>query len=172
MDIKDVSGLGSAFDFAKGIMDRFWPKQATETEKLEALSEIAPLIQDRDDSVVNAKRDIIVSELNQQDKFTKRARPSVVYMGLLFIGLVHVLFPIVIKIITICLYMGSSAEAIKALEASPKALEQLNSMTQLSLPGEFWAAWSTVVGIWSIGRSFEKNGIANKVVSMITGAKQ
>lgn len=167
----DLTGLGSAFSFAKGIMDRFWPKQASEAEKLEAVKELAPMIERRDNAVVEAKRDIIVSEMKQDDNYTKRARPSVVYMGLVFIGLVHVVFPLVTKVIMLIMYAGMDVEVIKVLEASPKALEELKGLSQIELPGAFWAAWGSVVSIWEIGRSVEKKGVVNKVVSMVTGTK-
>lgn len=167
----DITGFGSAFDFASGILDRIWPKQASEEEKLKAVTQLAPMIERRDDAVVNAKRDIIVSEMKQEDKYTKRARPSVVYMGLLFIALVHVIFPIAIKVVLLFMYAGMDAAAITALEASPQAMEQLRGLTDLSLPGAFWASWGGIVGVWEIGRSAEKRGVVNKVVSMITGSK-
>lgn len=155
----DLTGLGSAFGFAKGIMDRFWPKQASEEEKLEVVSKMLPMIEQRDKTVIEAQKSIIVAEMQQGDNFTKRARPAVVYMGLLFIALVHVIFPIMIKLIVL----------FKAATLTAEQIAQVSSLLELSLPGEFWAAWGAVVSIWSIGRSVERRGAVNKIVGMITG---
>ena len=94
------------------------------------------------------KRDVINAELTQDDLFTKRARPMVVYAGLLFIFLNYVLVP-----------------AISSLSGNPlkKGLE---------LPTDFWWAWASIVTTWSIGRSFEKTGASNRITRMITGSPQ
>ena len=157
----DLTGIGTAFDFAKGVMDRFWPKQASEAEKLAALSALAPMIQERDDGLIQAKRDIIVAEMNQGDNFTKRARPSVIYMGLAFIGMVHVIVPCITKLIV----------AFKSTSITAAQLTAISSIGDISLPSEFWIAWGSVVSIYSLGRSAEKRGSVDKIVSMITGKK-
>jgi len=157
----DLTGIGTAFDFAKGVMDRFWPKQASEAEKLAALAALAPMIQERDDGVIQAKRDIIVAEMNQGDNFTKRARPAVIYMGLVFIGIVHVIVPTVVKLL-----MAFKINTITAVQ-----LTAISDIGKITLPTEFWLAWGSVVSIYSLGRSAEKRGSVDKIVSMITGGK-
>ena len=82
--------------------------------------------------------------MNQGDSYTKRARPTIVYSGLLFIFFVHVLFPMV-------------------------SWFKSTTLPELALPTEFWWAWTGVYSIWIVGRSTEKNGISNKVTSLITG---
>ena len=69
-----------------------------------------------------------------------------VYSGLFFIFLVHVAFPIIAYI---------TKEKLPAL----------------SLPAEFWWAWTGVCGIWVIGRSAEKRSVKGKLIGMITGGK-
>lgn len=155
----DLTGLGSAFDFAKGMADRFFPPKATEAEKLEAIQNLVPMIEGRDNAVIDAKKAIIVAELQQSDKFTKRSRPTIIYAGLAFIGLVHVIFPIVLKLCIIFMINSMTASQV----------EEVRSLTELSLPTAFWAAWGGVCSIYTVGRSTEKNGMVNKVVSMITG---
>lgn len=91
---------------------------------------------------LEAKERIIVAELNQGDNYTRRARPSVVYSGLLFILFNYVIAPLFL--------------------ADQKSLE---------LPVEFWMAWGGIVATWSVGRSFEKNGTHNKATSVVTGSK-
>ena len=86
-----------------------------------------------------------MAELQQGDKFTKRARPLVVYAGLAFIGINYVVVPIV-------------------------ALVNNVVVEPIPLPTEFWAGWSGIVATWSIGRSLEKRGSQNRVTSAITGS--
>ena len=157
----DITGLGSAFDFAKGIMDRFFPKKATESEKMAIVADLVPLIESRDSAKLDAQKSIIVAEMQQGDAYTKRARPTVVYAGLAFIALVHVLVPVLLLLVLMF--------AVDKLTASQ--LIQLHKLESLSLPSEFWWAWTSVCGIWAIGRTMEKRGVANKLVSMITGSK-
>lgn len=92
------------------------------------------------------KSEVIKAELEQNDLFTKRARPMVVYAGLVFIFLNYVLFP---------------AIAHLANREPPT----------LTLPEDFWWAWGGIVATWSIGRSFEKTSSSNRVTRMITGSK-
>jgi hypothetical protein len=95
-----------------------------------------------------AKNEVIKAELEQNDLFTRRARPMVVYAGLVFIFLNYVLFPAI------------------ALLHSGKTIKPL------ALPEDFWWAWGGIVATWSIGRSFEKTaGASSRVTRMITGSK-
>ncbi|WP_144395325.1 3TM-type holin [Pleionea sediminis] len=94
-----------------------------------------------------AKQEILTSELNQDDKFTKRARPMLVYFGLLMIAINYMIFPILAR--------------ITSMDATPLP----------DLPWEFWAGWSGIVATWSIGRSAEKIGASNKITRLITGQK-
>lgn len=143
----NLMGLGPVADFAKGVMDRIWPTKMSEEEKTAATLQLQTMLQERENQVVEAQRSIIVAEMEQGDTYTKRARPTVVYAGLLFIFLVHVVIPF--------------AEALGA-EGLPK---------DLALPSEFWWAWSGVCGIWMIGRSAEKHGSKHEIVKAITGGK-
>lgn len=142
----DLTGIGSIADLAKGIMDKFIPSKMSDAEKAGAQIALQEMLQKRENTVIEAQKSIIVSEMQQADIFTKRARPTLVYAGLLFIFMVHVAFPILAYL---------SNETLPAL----------------SLPEEFWWAWSGVCGVWVLGRSAEKRGVANKLVGMITGNK-
>lgn len=137
--------LGPVSELAKSILDKIWPPQADPNLKMQAQHEIEMMLQQRENALVNATQEIIVAEMNQGDSYTKRARPSLVYAGLFFIFMVHVGFPI-------------------AAFFSGRPMPQ-----GLSLPEEFWWAWSGVVGIWSLGRTFERKGIGGKVTEAITG---
>jgi len=136
--------LGPISELAKGIIDKIWPPQADPNLKMQAQHEIEVILQQRENALVNATQEIIVAEMNQGDSYTKRARPTLVYAGLLFIFLVHVGFPI---------------SAFYSGEATPA----------LTLPEEFWWAWGSVVGIWSLGRTFERKGIGGRVTEAIAG---
>lgn len=157
----DITGIRSVADLAKAVVERVFPPKMTAAEKAQAQVQLQEILEKRENSIIEAQRAIIVAEMQQGDNYTKRARPTVVYMGLLFIGLVHVVFPVAIKLVM----------AFKASALAPDQITQFSSLLNLSLPGEFWAAWGAVVSIWSIGRSAEKKGIANKIVGMITGNK-
>lgn len=111
------------------------------------------LLQKRDSEIeqtiraeLGAKERVLVAELQQGDKYTKRARPSVVYYGLIAIAFNYSIVP------AIQLFMGTP-------------------VAPFDLPSEFWLAWGGIVGTWSIGRSIEKRGVRNKAVSAITGSK-
>jgi hypothetical protein len=143
----DLTGIGSAFDFAGNLLNRFFPAKMDETEKTRMAMEMAQAIDQRDTVRDHAKADVIKSEMAQGDAYTKRARPTVVYMGLAFIALVHVFFPIM------AFFTG---------EAVP----------ELKLPTEFWYTWGGVCSVWMIGRSMEKKSDdPGKIIRMITGNK-
>lgn len=146
----DLTGLGSVADFAKGLIDKFVPDKMSEAEKAQVQVQVQDMLQKRDDNLLSAQRDIIIAEMNQGDNFTKRARPSIVYVGLMAICLVHVLFPILVW--TLLAIKGAKIE-----------------LPEINLPDQFWWAWSGVCGIWVIGRSAEKRGATDKITEMITG---
>ncbi|MFH1953152.1 MAG: holin family protein [Pseudomonadota bacterium] len=141
----DITGLGSIADLAKGIMDKIWPPGADPNKRMEAELELQKIMEARENSVIEAQKSIIVAELQQADNYTKRARPTIVYAGLGFIFMIHVFFP---------LFAFFSDKAI------PEGL---------TLPAEFWWAWTGAVGIWMVGRTMEKRGSNGKTLSMITG---
>jgi hypothetical protein len=155
----DISGLGSAFDFAKTITNKVWPPGADPNKKLEVAAIIEADINARENTLINVQKSIIVAEMQQGDNYTKRARPSVVYTGLLFIGLVHVLFPIAIGLISI-FYIG---------EMTAEQINQMAELKEISLPTAFWTAWGAVTSIWSVGRTLEKKGLGNRLTKLISG---
>ena len=146
--------LGTAGGFAKDLMDRFWPPKATEEEKLKAVTGITAAIEQREQGIIQAQKEIMVAEMNQGDAYTKRARPTLVYAGLCFIFLVHVFIPLITWIAVI---------SGKIIPTDAPAL---------TLPHEFWYAWTGVVGIWSLGRSAERRGANNRLIEAITGTKK
>lgn len=142
----DIAGIGSVASLAKGIINKFVPDKISDAEKAKLQIQLQEVLQRREDAVIRAKKGILIAELQQSDNYTKRARPSVVYGGLLFILLVHVVFPIV------AFFTGTE-------------------MPDISLPSEFWLTWGGVCSVWSIGRTMEKGGAKNKAIELITGKK-
>jgi hypothetical protein len=146
----DITGIGSIADFAKSIVDRIFPR-ADPNEKLKAQTQIRQMIEERENTVVNAKASIMIAELQQDDKFTKRGRPTVLYAGLLFIAINHVLFPIFAWIADV--FVTGSMPDLPAL----------------NLPNEFWWAWGGVCSVYVIGRTHEKVGADAGLMSKIFG---
>lgn len=149
----DITGIGSLADLASSLVNRFWPASASEAEKIGASVQIQQMLASRETAVLDAQKAIITAEMNQTDTYTKRARPTIVYFGLVAIGMVHVLLPM-------------AAWLVLSITGKP-----LSNMPTIALPGEFWMTWGGVCGVWIIGRSAEKSGAAGKVVDLITGGK-
>jgi hypothetical protein len=149
----DLTGIGSIADLAKGLVDRFLPPAATEQEKLAAQMQLQQMLEARENAVLDTQKAVMTAEMQQGDNYTKRARPSIVYFGLIAIGLVHVLLPII-------------AWIVLKLTASP-----LTDMPDIKLPPQFWVTWGGVCSVWILGRSAERRGATGKIVGMITGAK-
>lgn len=125
----------------------------TKEEKMQAQLALEALLQKRDSEVeqtirteLQTKERILVAELTQGDTYTKRARPTVVYFGLLVIFYNYCLIP--------------SVQTLVGAEVSV-----------FELPTEFWIAWGGIVSTWVVGRSAEKRGNRNKVTDFITGNK-
>jgi len=125
------------------------------------LGEKAKELEDSIQKEMEAKERILVAELTQGDTYTKRARPTIIYAGLAFIALVHVIYPTLIKLIFF----------FRSETLTPDQIESLESLLELSLPSEFWWAWMGVAGTWVIGRSLERRGVTSKAISLITGRK-
>lgn len=123
----------------------------TDGDRMELQMKFEEILARRDSEIeqtvrteLTAKQKIIEAEMASGDNFTKRARPMIIYAGLLFIGLNHVIFPMV-------------------------GMMTGNDIAGLSLPTEFWYAWTGICGTYSIGRSMEKRGNRSRVTSFMTG---
>lgn len=118
--------------------------------------EVQRLINDREKQIhdtykheINASKEVIVAELQQSDNFTKRARPTVIYAGLLFILLE--MFGVRIGILN---YFNMSPELIDSSTA---------------IFNSFLYMWGAIAGAYALGRSAEKRGISNTVTKLATG---
>lgn len=145
-----TSSSDSLVDSIANVADRFI---TTDDEQQEFELAVERLLQQRDSEIeqtiraeLAAKERILVAELQQGDNYTKRARPTVVYAGLVFIFLNYVLIPLLSTLL---------------------ATETIT----LSLPHEFWLAWGGICATWVVGRSAEKRGSRHPIVTAITGSQ-
>lgn len=145
-------GITEVVDSVGNIVDRFTlSKEEKQEFKLEMQSRLMKMESELEETYrteLESRSDIIKAEMAQGDKYTKRARPTIVYGGMVFIFFVYVLIPLIA-------YIGGTPPA---------------EMPQIELPGEFWWAWGTVVGVYGIGRSAEKMGVTNQITQFMTGS--
>jgi hypothetical protein len=144
-----ISALGgNLIESVGNVVDKFVTTDAEKAAiKLETQKLILAHVAESEKSIraeMESKAQVIKAEMESGDDYTRRARPTVVYVGLAAIVLNHVIAPWVSHL--------SGA-----------------GVPDISLPPEFWWAWSGVVSIWFIGRSAERRGAQNKLVKQITG---
>jgi len=141
---------GGLVDSIGNVADKFIQ---TDEEKNAFMVEMEQVLQRRDSEVeqtiraeLQAKERIMVAEMSQGDNYTKRARPTVIYMGLAIIAFNYCLIPLI--------------QMFADMAVVPFAL-----------PAEFWLAWGGCVGVYSLGRSMEKRGVRNKFTQVATDNK-
>jgi len=88
----------------------------------------------------------VALEMVQDDNYTKRARPSIIYIGLAIIAFNYCVVPVIQQLINV------------AVQPYP-------------LPSEFWLAWGGAVSAYNVGRSMEKSGKHNVFTQAVTGEK-
>lgn len=144
MNITDILG-GNILGGVKGIISQF---VASPEDKLKAeaaaqslIAQHAAAIEASYQKEIEAKQAIMVAELQQADLYTKRARPSIIYVGLGAIVANSVLLP-----------WGTFIAAA--------AFGKTLSLPSIELPGEFYYAWAGVCGAYVLGRTSEKTGNA------------
>jgi len=74
----------------------------------------------------------------KQALFSGSLGPTVVYAGLGFIAIAHIITPI----------------SFYVMQEIPPF--------EIVLPTEFWVAWGGLVTTWSVGRTFEKRGLLSE----------
>jgi len=121
-------------------------------EKAAFKLEVERLLQARDAeleatirSELQLKERVMVAELQSGDSYTRRARPTMAYFGMLIILLNYLILP----------WMGYFLK-----DGVPPPI---------AMPAEFWYAWAGVVGVWSIGRTMERRGSQQELVSLVAG---
>ena len=129
--------VGTLVEQVGGVVDKF---HLSGEEKQEFKIQMTALIQKRDSEIeqtirkqLEAKERVLTAELTQGDSYTKRARPTVVYAGLVFIFLNYVFVPIIGQLFSV------------------------ENMVSLDLPPEFWVGWSGIVATNAISRAVTGN---------------
>lgn len=149
--------IGSVVKPVTGLVDEIFTSDEERQEFKTRLAEIASTAENaamaHAETIANAQRDVIVAELQQDDKYTKRARPTIAYSGIAVLILNHIILP------WAAFFSGTDASGLPSVE----------------LPAEFWWGWTGVVGVWAIGRSVEKKAKIQgegpgKYTRMITGS--
>ncbi len=134
--------LDFASDIIKPVAELIDNLTTSDQEKLQLKNKLQEIenaykakLLDYETEVAESKKEIMVAELKQDDKYTKRARPTVLYAGLLILLINNVLLP---------------------------WMSYFNGMhiPVINLPSEFWLAWGGVAGVYAFGRTKEK--IENK----------
>ena len=130
-------GAGSIVKEVGDLADKFITtseeKQAFRVKVEEVLNARFAKAEETAQTEINAKRDIIVAELTQGDNYTKRARPTIIYVGLFM-----------------ALFNYTIAPFISAMVSKVIPL--------LTIPAEFWTIWGGVCGLYVWKRSQEKTG--------------
>ncbi len=144
---------GGITDVAKAIGNLADEFHLSGEEKQAFQLKLEQLLQQRDSEIeetiranLQAKERILVAELTQGDTYTKRARPTVVYAGLLFVLFNYTVVPLLSQILS-------------------------QPVPPIALPMEFWAGWAGIVATWSVGRTFEKRGAVSIFTKALTGSK-
>ena len=152
LDIASILG-GSVGKAVSAIGDTVKKFVTTDGDRMKMQMELEKILQQRDSEIeetiraeLDAKASIIKAEMAQGDNYTKRARPTVVYYGLVIIT-----FDFIARFVM--------------------HVREISDIPSTLLPEQFWWAWTGLVGTWIIGRSAEKRGVRNKVTSFITGGK-
>lgn len=136
-----LSGVSEIFDEAKFSGEE---KAAAKQKLAELELQFTTQFEETLRRELEAKERIIVAELAQDDKFTKRARPMVVYVGLGAFLFNYVIVP------NLALLFGTI-------------------LTPVEFPKEFWYGWSGIVATWAVGRTVEKRAmIQGKEVGRFT----
>ena len=144
--------VGKILGQVRGVIDDF---HHSSEEKDETMLKVEAILTERLSEAeqtlrteINAKSAIMVAEMQQEDKFTKRARPSIIYSGLILV------------------FLDMGSRVISFFVSADVPL--LSSFIDPS----FMYTWGAVAGVYAIGRSAEKRGVNNQAVSAITGSKR
>lgn len=93
--------VGSVIKEVGDVADKFI---TTSGEKAEFRAKLEEILQKRDSEIeqtiraeLSAQKEIIVAELNQGDNYTKRARPTIIYAGLILAFLNYTILPLFSK---------------------------------------------------------------------------
>lgn len=145
------SGVGSFIEKAGGVIAKIGEGHTGKKEALIQLQQLATAefgtVQETLQAELQSKERIIVAELQQDDKFTKRARPFVIYCG-----------PVVAIIIAgmhyAAHYMGTTPPP------TPEVVYW------------FFGGWTSFGSVYAFSRSkYDKTAQQNKFSQLVTGGK-
>ncbi len=143
-DLKDAKEL------IIGVLGKFWPDKADEEE----LGKMVQAIEDVYVRRIEAGIDLAKAEMRQGDNYTKRMRPTIGYGGLFLFIFKCVIVPLLNWALAIgCVIAGY----------------QVAPIPDVVIPTEIVVAWTSLIGIYTGGRTFEKLGASGKLVKAITG---
>lgn len=133
--------VSAATSAAQQIVGHFFPGEPTPEQEAQRAADVLvmeKLILDHDATMAEAQRDVLVAELTQGDNFTKRARPWMIYSGLIVIAY---------NTIVVSLLNG-----IVALFGNEPAF------VQLPVEPMFWTAWggATSLYVWNRDRTKQR----------------
>jgi hypothetical protein len=134
-DLNPINWIKNIFSSAETIIDECIDSEEEKGAVKAALAKIqlegqlaALRFQEK---IVDGKTAVMVAELNQSDKYTKRARPTIIYVGLGIIVMNHVVNPYV--------------QAVSGI-----------TLPVVAVPDAFWYAWGGVAGTFAYSRGKEK----------------
>lgn len=133
MSIFDFIGglIKPAFDLIDNLSTSDEERLVLKNKLMEIQNKANEKLLEYESKVVEAKSNVVVAELKQDDKYTKRARPTVLYSGIAILLINHVVLP---------WYAYFSGMQIP----------------QINLPDMFWMAWGGIASVYAFGRTKEK----------------
>ena len=140
--------VGSIIDSVGGVVDKF---VTTDKDKMKLKIELEALLQQRLKELeetyraeLQLKERVMVAELRQSDLFTKRARPALIWSGLVFVCFNYCLVPLL--------------QLAFSVPVEP-----------FILPEAWWMAWGGAVSVYTVSRTVDKRGLGNKLTDAIVG---
>jgi hypothetical protein len=109
------------------VLNKFLPDP---NQQAQIQVELTKALTERQDELLGAMKDVMVADVAQDDKYTKRARPSVVYWSMAFSTFVAI--------------MGVFGHAQSMIDA----LKQI--------PPDLWTLMTVGIGAFGVSRSVEK----------------
>lgn len=113
------------------------------------------VVEDGITETLRSKERVMLAELGQEDKLTKRARPMIAISGI-WMAAVEAIFRLV-------LMLTGDVDPLKVATIPPL------------VPLAYWAGWSGITATWAISRGVEKvkaNGWVGKAAAAVTGNKK
>ena len=154
---------GGLVKMGQGVADIVDQFKLTDDEKAKFNLDMETLLQKRDSEIeatiqkeLDTSARIIEAEMAQDDNYTKRARPTVIYVGLAMYVLNFLILP--------------KLAVLAVLATDPmKAALITQVFTPVHIPDSFTMAWGGVVAIYAGGRTMEKRGARNAGTQAMTG---